>query len=65
MLVKFIKPYNHFRAGDTCDMMRAKAAELKAEGIITDDPIEIRKRPTKTTEKIKPTPKQDTKPQEK
>lgn len=64
MLVKFIKPYNHFRAGDTADMMRKKAAELKAEGIITDDPLEIRKRPT--TDKIKPIPKQDnTKTEEK
>ena len=44
MLVKFLKPYSIFKVGETTDMMRSKAAELKAQGIITDDPKEIRKK---------------------
>lgn len=44
MLVKFLKPYTVFKVGETTDMMRSKAAELKAQGIITDDPKEIRKK---------------------
>lgn len=44
MLVKFLKPYTVFNVGETTDMMRSKAAELKAQGIITDDPKEIRKK---------------------
>lgn len=45
MLVKFLKPYTVFKVGETTDMMRAKAADLKTQGIITDDPKEIRKKP--------------------
>mgnify|MGYP000010398957 FL=1 len=48
MLVKFLKPYTVFNVGETTDMMRSKAAELKAQGIITDDPKEIRKKTDKS-----------------
>lgn len=48
MLVKFLKPYTVFKSGDTADMTKAKAAELKAQGIITDDPKEIRKKTDKS-----------------
>lgn len=42
MLVKFLKPWSIFKVGETTDMMRSKAAQLKSEGIITDNPHEIR-----------------------
>ena len=42
MLVKFLKPYSIFKAGETADMMKSKAKALKAEGVVTDDPFEIR-----------------------
>lgn len=48
MLVKFLKPYSIFKVGETTDMMRAKAADLKTQGIITDDPKEIRKKTDKS-----------------
>lgn len=54
MLVKFLKPYTVFKVGETTDMMRSKAAELKAQGIITDEgiiidiPKEIRKKTDKS-----------------
>lgn len=47
MLVKFLKPYSIFKVGETTDMLRNKAADLKAQGIITDDPVAIRKKNTK------------------
>ena len=47
MLVKFLKPYSIFKVGETTDMMKSKAKALKAEGIITDDPVAIRKKNTK------------------
>ena len=48
MLVKFLKPYTVFKVGETTDMLRNKAADLKAQGIITDDPKEIRKKTDKS-----------------
>lgn len=53
MLVKFLKPYTVFNVGDTADMTKAKAAELKAQGIITDDPKEIRKKTDKSDKPYK------------
>jgi len=63
MLVKFLKPYSIFSAGETADMAKSKAATLKEQGIITDDPLAIRKKETVAPKKVKavvPSPEPET-----
>lgn len=63
MLVKFLKPYGVFTTGQSCDMTRAKATELKAQGIIIEA-TEEKKAKYNKAKAVVPSQTQDTETKE-